>query len=281
MNRHSLLYFLRRYIDGYRHHSVSVENVVLSPSALLKGKTALITGASRGIGFAIAKQYIDAGANVIGIAKHEATLRGAKEKLGSNFEYIICDLSDALQLEQCFKKALMMSPEIDILVNAAGIKNGQDERFWDFTGEDFDYAISVNTKAPFFLSRDAISHYLSRKAKGYIVNVIGIKGSIGEGSPYSISKFGLNGMTKGLARRFAPNNIIINGISPGATMTDPNMSIFEGNYYHTQTPNMRMANPQEIANIALFLVSGMADNLIGAIITSDGGEMLQYSNNRY
>ncbi len=281
MKKSSLLYFLRRYIKGFQHHSVSVENVVLPPSEILKGKTALITGASRGIGLAIAKQYIDAGANVIGVAKHDATLRDAKEKLGAHFEYIICDLSDTTQLEQCFKKALIVNPAIDILVNAAGIKNGQDERFWDFTGEDFDYAISVNTKAPFFLCRDAITHYLARKTKGYIVNIIGIKGSIGEGSPYSISKFGLNGMTKGLARRFASDNIIINGISPGATMTDTNMSIFEGNYYHTQTPNMRMANPQEIANIALFLVSGMADNMIGAIITSDGGEMLQYLNNRY
>lgn len=167
------------------------------------------------------------------------------------------------------------------MVNAAGIKNGQYEKFWDFSTEDFDYAINVNVRAPFFLSRDVIKHYISRKTKGYIINIIGIKGSIGEGSPYSISKFGLNGMTKGMARRFAPEGIIINGISPGATMNDANQAINNGNMYHSDTPNGRMADPNEIANIALFLVSGMADNMVGSIIVCDGGEILQYQNKRF
>ena len=115
---------------------------------------------------------------------------------------------------------------------------------------------------------------------GHIVNVIGIKGSIPEASPYSISKFGLVSMTQGMARMLAPKGIIVNGISPGATMTDMS-GLPKDNYYYTGTPNSRVADPQEIANIALFLVSGMVDNMIGSIVVCDGGEMLQYQNKRF
>lgn len=279
--RQSLISLFKRYLKGFQDVNIVVENVIAAPSELLKGKTAVITGASRGIGFAIAQQYINAGAHVIGVAKSEENLKNAAAILGNNFHYLVCDLSNEAMLMSCISSALKIESHIDILVNAAGIKNGQDERFWDFSTDEFNYAMNVNARAPFFLSRDVIKHFLSRKTKGYIVNIIGIKGSIGEGSPYSISKFGLNGMTKGMARRFAPENIIINGISPGAAMTDANRSATNGNMYHLDTPNGRMADPQEIANIALFLVSGMADNMIGSIVNCDGGEMLQYLNNRY
>lgn len=278
--RLSLLSLIKKYIKGFQDVNVTVQNVVASPSELLKGKTAVVTGASRGIGFTIAQQYINAGGKVIGIAKTEEHLKVASQSLGKNFKYIVCDLADDSQLKSCFNKVINLTPSVDIVVNAAGVKNGQDEKFWDFSIEDFDYSMNVNVKAPFFLSREAIKHFLGRDAKGYIVNIIGIKGSIGEGSPYSISKFGLNGMTKGLARRFAPNKIIINGISPGATMTDANLAATGGNMYHKDTPNCRMADSQEIANVALFLVSGMADNIIGTIINCDGGQTLQYLNNR-
>ena len=279
--RVSFISCIKRYLKGFRNVNVSVRNVVLSPSQLLSGKVALITGASRGIGFAIAQQYINAGAKVIGVAKTEAGLILTKQQLGDHFQYIIADFSQYDQLSSVVAKALDVHGRIDIMVNAAGIKNGQEERYWDFESNDFDYAIAVNVKAPFFLSRDVIKYFLDNKIHGHIINIIGIKGLIGEGSPYSISKFGLSGMTKGLARRFAPNGIVINGSSPGATMAGHNILSKDKNMLNFGSPNMRMAEPQEIANIALFLASGMADNMVGTIVVSDGGQILQYQNNRY
>lgn len=269
---------MKKYLRGFIQPQIQVVHVVKQPTELLKGKTAIVTGVTQGVGLAIAEKYINAGCVVIGVSDDEKALIDLSGRLGQQFRPLVCQLTDFSQICECFAKATTICHTIDILVNAASLKNGQDDRFWDYNSKDFDDAISVNVKAPFFLCRSAIDHFLKRNAKGYIVNVIGIKGSIGEGSPYGISKFGLNGMTKGLARRFAQNNIIINGISPGAVADTTKIPV---DYLHTDAPNMRMADPNEIANIALFLVSGMADNMIGSIVTCDGGEMLQYLNNRY
>lgn len=278
MKRRSLLFYLKRYLKGFVQPQIQVVQVVKQSTSILEGKTAIVTGATQVVGQAIVEEYINAGCTVIGVSDDEHKLSEMSRRYETKFKPLFCNLSDYIQVSQCLSKATKVNPSIDILVNAATFKNGQDDRFWDYNEQDFDEAISVNVKAPFFLCRSTIDHFLKRKAKGYIVNLIGIKGSIGEGSPYGISKFGLNGMTKGLARRFAKNNIIINGISPGA-VADTTKSTVE--YLHSDAPNMRMADPTEIANIALFLVSGMADNMIGSIVTCDGGEMLQYLNNRY
>ena len=278
MKRHSLLFYIKRYLKGFVQPQIQVVQVVKQTTDILEGKTAIVTGATQSVGQAISEVYINSGCTVIGVSDEEDKLTEMYKRFGKKFKPLLCNLSDYTQVSQCFSKAISLCTSVDILVNAATLKNGQDDRFWDYNDKDFDDAISVNAKAPFFLCRSAIDHYLKRNAKGYVVNVIGIKGSIGEGSPYGISKFGLNGMTKGLARRFAQNNIIINGISPGAIADTAKTSV---EYLHPDAPNMRMADPKEIANIALFLVSGMADNMIGSIVTCDGGEMLQYLNNRY
>lgn len=241
MKRRSLLFYLKRYLKGFVQPQIQVVQVVKQSTSILEGKTAIVTGATQVVGQAIVEEYINAGCTVIGVSDDEHKLSEMSRRYETKFKPLFCNLSDYIQVSQCLSKATKVNPSI-------------------------------------FLCRSTIDHFLKRKAKGYIVNLIGIKGSIGEGSPYGISKFGLNGMTKGLARRFAKNNIIINGISPGA-VADTTKSTVE--YLHSDAPNMRMADPTEIANIALFLVSGMADNMIGSIVTCDGGEMLQYLNNRY
>jgi len=142
--------------------------------------------------------------------------------------------------------------------------------------------MAVNVKAPFFLCRSVIRHMMDKGIKGKIINISSIKGFIGEASPYSVSKFGMNSLTNELARRFAPYGININGIAPGATNTGANLQREDkDNFYLKDTPNMRMAHPSEIANLALFLASEMSKNLVGSIVVCDGGEMLQYQNNRY
>ena len=175
-------------------------------------------------------------------------------------------------LGSCYKS----NGSIDILVNAAGLKNGQEAKFWDFTSSEFDDCMAVNAKVPFFLSRLVAKDMIANNVRGNIINIGGIKSFIGEPSPYSMSKFAQNSLTKGLARMLAPYGICMNGIAPGAT----NTSNFV-NLYLTDTSNCRYSTPDEIANIALLLASDLCRSMVGSIVICDGGEMLQYKNDRY
>lgn len=272
---------LKHIAASLRPIKTTVENKVAAANGLLEGKVAVVTGASRGIGFAIAKTFVEQGATVIAIARTIANLEKAQDEIGNKlYVPIAFDLSVVDDYSSLFNRIFDKTGHVNILVNAAGIKNGQEDRYWQFNSTEFDEVINLNVKSPFFLSRMMADYMIKNGIKGHIVNIIGIKGSIPEASPYSISKFGLLTMTQGMARMMAPKGIIVNGISPGATMTDMS-GLPRDNYYYAGTPNSRVADPQEIANIALFLVSGMANNMVGSVVVCDGGEMLQYQNKRF
>ncbi len=246
---------------------------------MLAGKIAIVTGASRGIGFSISKHFVEQGATVIGIAKHKDNIEKASKLLDSmRFIPIAYDLTniDGYSNLMAYIKSLCSNGFVDILVNCAGLKNGQEAEYWKFTSSHFDDCIAVNAKVPFFLSRIVANNMIENGIKGNIINVIGIKGFIGEPSPYSMSKFALMSLTKGMARMLAPKGITVNGIAPGAIDTSGRENLFL-----KDTPNGRFGTQEEIANIALFIASGMSSNMVGSIITCDGGEMLQYGNNRY
>ncbi len=279
MGRVSFLSCIKRYIKGLQPINVSVQNKIIEAGKLLDGKIAVVTGASRGIGLSIAKLYVSQGATVIGIAKHEETLaKAASEINSSNFKTVAFDLTQFEEYDKLMNKILFCCPKeaIDILVNCAGLKNGQEAEFWKFNEGQFDDCMAVNAKAPFFLSRLVAKNMINKGVKGNIINIIGIKGFIGEPSPYSMSKFALTSLTKGLARMLAPQGIAVNGIAPGATNTS-----CQDNLFLTDPANGRFGTPEEVANIALFLASGLSTNIVGSIIICDGGEMLQYRNNRY
>ena len=279
MGRVSFLSCIKRYIKGLRPINVTVQNKVVKKGKLLDGKIAVVTGTSRGIGFSIAKLYISQGAKVIGIAKREETLVKASNEINSaDFKAIAFDLTRFDEYNRLMDKIHSYCPNgvIDILVNCAGLKNGQEAEYWKFSERQFDDCMAVNAKAPFFLSRLIANDMINKGVKGNIINIIGIKGFIGEPSPYSMSKFALTSLTKGMARMLASQGIMVNGIAPGATNTTG-----LDNLFLTDTANGRFGTPEEVANIALFLASGLSNNMIGSIITCDGGEMLQYRNNRY
>lgn len=278
MGRVSLISVLKRYIKGLQPINLSVKNEIINNGSILKNKTAIITGGSRGIGFAIAKTFIAQGATVIAIAKHNESLLDAKRNIQSNrFIPLPFDLTKFDEYDYLHEVITRKSNgSIDILVNAAGLKNGQEAKFWDFTSSEFDDCMAVNAKVPFFLSRLVAKDMIANNVRGNIINIGGIKSFIGEPSPYSMSKFAQNSLTKGLARMLAPYGICMNGIAPGAT----NTSNFV-NLYLTDTSNCRYSTPDEIANIALLLASDLCRSMVGSIVICDGGEMLQYKNDRY
>lgn len=282
MGRIKFRTLIKKYIKGLQPINVNVNNIVLAPNELLMHKNVIITGAGSGIGEAIAKAMIASGANVVAIGRDIKKLDSARKKISLD-KYIpyVCDISDVNNITQHIANIckLFNDEKIDVLVNCAGIKNGNDERFFEFSSDDFDNVINTNLKGTFFWCQQIAKFMISKQIKGHIVNIISIKGFIGESSPYSVSKWGCVGLTKGLARILAPQGIVVNGIAPGGTKTDM-AHLKNDSMLHLATSNMRLADPNEIANIAVFLASDLGDNIIGDIVISDGGQVLQYGNNR-
>ena len=282
MGRVSLKNTIKRYIKGMQPINVNVNNVVLSPNELLKGKSAIVTGAGSGIAKAIAKAMVASGAQVVAIGRTIEKLNDAKKEIGDNYIPYAYDVSDVNGLGKTISeiKELFDNKQIDILVNSAGVKNGNDERFFEFTPDEFDYVVDTNLKATFFWCQQIATYMIANNIQGHIVNVISIKGIIGEASPYSVSKWGCTSLTKGLARLLAPKGIVVNGIAPGGTKT-PMANLKNDSMLHLATPSMRLADPNEMANIAVFLASDLGNNIVGDVIVSDGGQSLQYGNNRF
>ena len=159
MKRRSLLFYLKRYLKGFVQPQIQVVQVVKRSTSVLEGNTAIVTGATQVVGQAIIEEYINAGCTVIGVSDDENKLSEMSKRYETKFKPFVCNLSDYKQVIQCFSTATADNPFIDILVNAATLKNGQDDRFWDYNGKDFDEAITVNVKSPFFLCRSAIDHF--------------------------------------------------------------------------------------------------------------------------
>lgn len=282
MEKVKLLKLIKKLIKGLVPININIKNVVLAPNNLLDKKVAVVTGASRGIGKATAKAIIASGATVVALARNQETLLEVQKEFKSDrFIPFRCDVSDVHKIDDYIASisALIDGRNIDIFINCAGVKTGNDDRFFDYTPEEFDYVLNTNLKGIFFWCQAIAQYMINRNIKGHIVNVISIKGFIGEASPYSVSKWGCTSLTKGLARILAPKGIVVNGIAPGATATD--MAVWKDgdSMLHLDTPSRRLAYPEEMANTIVFLASDLGNNIIGDVIISDGGQILQYENN--
>jgi 2-deoxy-D-gluconate 3-dehydrogenase len=238
----------------------------------LEGRTALVTGATTGIGQAIAVALAEAGARVLCAGRSEPAETLARiEAIGGAGEAVPLDLSDPLAGGRIFER---LSP-VDILVNNAGTIRRADAV--DFTEEDWDAVIDVNLKAAFFTAQGFARAAFARKAGGAIVNIaslLSFQGGIRVPS-YTASKHGIAGLTRILACEWAGRGINVNAIAPGYVITDNttdlradpgrNKAILE------RIPAGRWAEPEDIAGAAVFLASPAAAYMHGAIIPVDGG----------
>lgn len=240
------------------------------------GKTVLITGATRGIGAAIAHGFGEANANLIltGTKPDEvASLNRRNEAAGiSSTQYWAVDFSDKKSLEDFLGK-IEQQERIDICVNNAGINRLNP--IHEILTEDLDAIMDVNLRAPFLVCRSVTR--LMRKANyGRIVNIASIWSVITkpERSVYTATKFGLAGMTKTLAAELGAFNILVNAVSPGfveTEMTASTLSPEDRRALAAQIPVNRFAQPEEIANVVLFLASDLNTYITGQNIVVDGG----------
>lgn len=243
----------------------------------LSGKTALVTGASRGIGEAIAKTLAAHGAELILTSRKLDSLKRVEGEIvqaGGKGESIACHTGDMAQIEALFRQMAGRYPRLDILVNNAGTNPffgdvlSADEKVWDKTCD-------VNLKGYFFMSQYA-AKWMQKSGGGSIVNVASVNGI--RPAPfqgiYSITKAGILAMTKSFAKELAPYHIRVNALLPGLTETKFTAVLQEPNVLKTVLPMIpmgRMAKPQEMAGAVLYLVSDAASYTTGSCLTVDGG----------
>ncbi len=241
----------------------------------LTGKKALITGASRGIGKAVALKLAAEGADVIVTA---TSLDRAKQTadqitlMGRKAIPVKVDVGVASDVEALFQVVVEEFGSLDILVNNAGIT--RDGLLMRMKDEDWDSVIDVNLKGTFLCSREAIK--LMAKAKsGRIVTISSVVGEMGNAGQanYCASKAGIIGFTKAVAREYAKRNITVNAVAPGFIETDMTGVLTEGvrDELLKQIPVNRFGSPEDIANAVYFLVSDLGSYVTGQVIAVNGG----------
>ena len=234
---------------------------------LLTGKICIVTGASRGIGAAIAARFRAEGAKVYALS------RGAPQPAAEVEEHwLACDVADEASIEAAVATVLGKEGRIDILVNNAGIT--RDGLLMRMKTQDWDDVLDTNLKSAFLLSRSVLRTMLKQR-EGCILNVSSVVGISGNGGQtnYSASKAGLIGFTKSLAREVASRNLRVNAIAPGyieTSMTDKIPEEFRQKLMDS-IPLGRVGGVEEAANAALFLCSPLASYITGVVLQVDGG----------
>lgn len=243
---------------------------------LLKDKVAIVTGGSRGIGYATVEAFLKEGAKVILCASRQETADKAVSKLkeadaDAVVEGIYPNLSDYAAVKEAFDDVVKKYGRIDILVNNAGVS--ESTPFTDYTEETFEKVMNLNIKGVFNCSRAASEHMIAA-GSGVILNTSSMVGTYGQpaGIAYPTSKFAVNGFTLSLARELGPKGIRVNAVAPGITYTDMMRSVPKEviDPMIAQIPLRRMGQPEDIANAFVFLASDMASYISGDILHVDG-----------
>ena len=242
----------------------------------LQNKVAIITGGSRGIGYATAEAFLKEGATVILTASSEANAQKAASKLKEAYPNaavagISPDLNSLDSVREAFQSVVDTYGSLDILVNNAGVS--ESTPFLSYTEETFDKVMDLNVKGLFNATRAAAAH-MEEKGQGVILNTSSMVSISGQpsGVAYPASKFAVNGMTVSLARELGPKGIRVNAVAPGITETDMMKAVPKEviDPMIARIPLRRLGQPVDIANAFVFLASDEASYITGVILSVDG-----------
>ncbi len=241
----------------------------------LSGQTALVTGASRGIGKAIALALGQAGAKVACIARNEEKLRETADAItagGGTAVVYACDVTDSAAVQKVVDAVVEDWDQLDIVVNNAGIT--RDTLIPRMSDEDWDDVISTNLRSVFLFTR-AASLVMMRRRSGRIINISSVSGIMGNPgqSNYSASKAGIIGLTRSVARELGSRKVTVNAICPGFVATEMTDALGPAvqDEVKKRIPAKRLGKAEEIADAVLYLASDSAAYLTGQILTLDGG----------
>ena len=241
----------------------------------LTGRTALVTGSTRGIGRAIAASLAESGARVAIVGRDQAKAAEGAEALGGSAQGFACDVADPASVVALVESVEKAFGQVDILVNNAGVT--RDNILFRIKDDDWDAVLDANLRGAFVAIR-AASRGMIKRRWGRIINiasVVGITGNKGQAN-YAASKAGLIGLTKSVAKELAQRNVLVNAVAPGfietdmtAAMTSEARAALSG-----QIPLERLGRPEDIAGVVTFLASEHASYITGQVLVVDGGMVM-------
>ena len=243
----------------------------------LKGRKALITGASKGIGAEIAAVFAEAGADIVALGRDEADLAATARTVrdhGRRCLTLVAEMASPTEPVAACERALSEWGTIDILVNSAGIALVAPAL--EFSTEDWDRLMAVNLRAPFLTAR-TLGPAMIAQRWGKVINISSQAGVIAldDHAAYTASKGGLNALTKSLCAEWARHNVQVNAICPTVVMTPMGRQVWgkpeKGDPFRDATPARRFAEPVEVANAALYLASDASGMVNGALLMVEGG----------
>jgi gluconate 5-dehydrogenase len=249
----------------------------MDPPFDLAGKVALVTGAYRGLGFAIALGLARAGATVVLNGRNQDTLAAAAQSLvaqGFSAQCAVFDVTDRAAAREAVATIEREHGHLDILFNNAGIQRRH--AFAEFPQADWDALIATNLTAPFIVSQAAVPGMIARR-RGKIVHIASLLSELARPSvvPYAAAKGGVRQLTRGMAVELAPHNIQVNAIAPGYFATEMNRALIDNAEFNAwvckRTPAGRWGEPDELAGLAVFLASSASDYVTGQMLVIDGG----------
>lgn len=288
MNKSKVKKIIKKFFDLRPKRNVTVNIATLPKNQLLQSRCAIITGGTSGIGYSIAEAFLNAGATVIITGRSKDRIDTAIKKLscikGNKIFGFELDNRNVSSFEGCFKEMLSCVKaygisSIDILVNNAGV---------NFKGmpnvieSEYDLVLDTNLKGAFFMSQIFGKYMVANKIHGNILNIASASSLRPADSAYTLSKWGIRGLTLGLAKALGKDGITVNGIAPGPTATPMMLNNGEKNMNLNRILLGRYIMPEEISNMAVILVSDMGRSIMGDIIYMTGGAgILTYDDVNY